>query len=80
MSVELPKTEASEAPVPVIAPLRKILDAWKTKTTIIDDCWIFQLEPWYVGPIILNIRGHREPAADRGWMTGNSHLTVAVLL
>jgi hypothetical protein len=38
------------------------------------------LEPWYVGPIILNIRGHREPAADRGWMTGNSHLTVAVLL
>jgi integrase len=42
MSVELPKTEASEAPVPVIAPLRKILDAWKAKATIIDDCWIFQ--------------------------------------
>ena len=42
MSVELPKTEASEAPGPVIAPQRKILAAWTTKTTIIDDCWIFQ--------------------------------------
>jgi integrase len=42
MSVELPKTESSEAPVPVIAPLRKILDAWKAKATIIEDCWIFQ--------------------------------------
>lgn len=42
MSVELPKTDASEAPVPVIAPLRKILDAWKTQATIIDDCWMFQ--------------------------------------
>ncbi len=29
MSVELPKTEASEAPVPVIAPLKTILEAWK---------------------------------------------------
>jgi len=48
MSVELPKTEASEASVPVIAPLRKILNAWKAtavqkhgaETT--KDCWIFQ--------------------------------------
>lgn len=42
MSVELPKTEASEAPVPVIAPLRKILDAWKAKAKVTDGCWIFQ--------------------------------------
>jgi integrase len=42
MSVELPKTDASEAPVPVIKPLKTILDAWKSKATIIEDCWIFQ--------------------------------------
>jgi integrase len=45
MSVELPKTEASGAPVPVIAPLRDILNAWKAKasvTGITDGCWIFQ--------------------------------------
>jgi len=42
MSVELPKTEASGAPVPVIAPLRGILDAWKAKAQVTDDCWIFQ--------------------------------------
>jgi len=47
MTVELPKTEASEAPVPVIAPLRKILDAWKAKAKevaggVVDNCWMFQ--------------------------------------
>jgi integrase len=42
MSVELPKTEASEAAVPVIAPLRKILDAWKAKAQVTEGCWIFQ--------------------------------------
>jgi integrase len=42
MSVELTKTEASEAPVPVIAPLRRILDAWKAKAEVTDGCWIFQ--------------------------------------
>lgn len=42
MSVELPKTDASEAPVPVIAPLRKILDAWKAKAQVTSGCWIFQ--------------------------------------
>ena len=47
MSVELPKTEASEAPVPVIAPLRKVLTAWKAKAEMSGDgvtegCWIFQ--------------------------------------
>lgn len=42
MSVELPKTEASEAPVPVITPLRKILDAWKAKAKVTEGCWIFQ--------------------------------------
>ena len=46
MSVELPKTEASEADVPVIAPLRTILDAWKAKAQatagVTDGCWIFQ--------------------------------------
>jgi|SRR5437763_3143350 len=47
MSVELPKTEASEAPVPVIARLRDILNAWKKKTEVSGDgstegCWIFQ--------------------------------------
>jgi len=47
MSVELPKTEASEAPVPVISPLRDILDAWKKKAEVSGDgvtegCWIFQ--------------------------------------
>jgi integrase len=42
MSVELPKTDASEAPVPVIAPLRKILDAWKSKAEVTEGCWIFQ--------------------------------------
>jgi integrase len=42
MTVEEPKTEASKAPVPVIAPLRKILDAWKAKTEFTQGCWIFQ--------------------------------------
>jgi integrase len=42
MSVELPKTEASGAPVPVIPPLRDILNAWKTKAQVTADCWIFQ--------------------------------------
>jgi integrase len=42
MSVELPKTESSSAPVPVIAPLRKILDAWKAKAEVTEDCWVFQ--------------------------------------
>ena len=47
MSVELPKTEASEAPVPVITPLRTILDAWKAKAAKeceaeIGGCWMFQ--------------------------------------
>jgi integrase len=42
MSVELPKTEASEASVPVISQLRRILDAWKAKAKVTDGCWIFQ--------------------------------------
>jgi integrase len=46
MSVEPPKTEASGAPVPVITPLRDILNAWKAKAhanaSITADCWIFQ--------------------------------------
>ncbi len=42
MSVELPKTEASEAPVPVIAPLRNILDGRKSRAEVTDGCWIFQ--------------------------------------
>ena len=42
MTVELPKTEASEASVPVIKPLRTILDAWKSKAEVTDGCWIFQ--------------------------------------
>jgi hypothetical protein len=42
MSVELPKTESSAAPVPVIAPLRKILDAWKSKAEATEGCWVFQ--------------------------------------
>src|SRR5208282_2656581 len=42
MSVELPKTEASGAPVPVIPPLRDILNAWKAKAQVTADCWIFQ--------------------------------------
>jgi integrase len=47
MSVELPKTEASEASVPVITPLRHILDAWKKKAEasgegVTEGCWIFQ--------------------------------------
>jgi integrase len=43
MSVELPKTEASAAPVPAIAPLRDILDKWKAQTEgTLDGCWIFQ--------------------------------------
>jgi integrase len=42
MSVELPKTEASEAPVPVIAPLRTILNAWKSKAEVTEGCWVFQ--------------------------------------
>jgi integrase len=32
MGVELPKTESSKAPVPVINRLKKILDAWKKKS------------------------------------------------
>lgn len=42
MSVELPKTEASGAPVPCIAPLRDILNAWKRKAEVTEGCWIFQ--------------------------------------
>jgi integrase len=42
MTVELPKTESSEAAVPVIKPLRRILDAWKAKSQVTDGCWIFQ--------------------------------------
>lgn len=42
MGVELPKTKASEAAVPVIAPLRRVLDAWKAKAKVTDGCWIFQ--------------------------------------
>jgi integrase len=42
MSVELPKTEASGAPVPVITPLRDILNAWKAKASVTEGCWIFQ--------------------------------------
>ncbi len=42
MTVELPKTESSEAAVPVIKPLRHILNAWKAKAEITDGCWIFQ--------------------------------------
>src|ERR1039458_7425825 len=46
MTVELPKTEASEASVPVIKPLRVILDAWKRKAEVTGGvtggCWIFQ--------------------------------------
>lgn len=41
MSVELPKTDASLAPVPVIAPLRHILDAWKAQTEVTEGCWMF---------------------------------------
>lgn len=52
MAVEEPKTAASAAPVPVIKPLRDILDAWKTRAVaklkdhskLINDCWIFQSE------------------------------------
>jgi integrase len=43
MSVELPKTDASEAPVPVIAHLRQILDEWKAKAQVTEGCWIFQV-------------------------------------
>jgi integrase len=42
MTVEDPKTEASEASVPVIKPLRRILDAWKAKAAVTEGCWIFQ--------------------------------------
>jgi len=42
MTVELPKTEASEASVPVITPLRTILDAWEAKAEVTEGCWIFQ--------------------------------------
>jgi integrase len=42
MSVELPKTEASEASVPVIKPLRTILDSWKKQAEVTEGCWIFQ--------------------------------------
>jgi integrase len=46
MSVERGKTDASEAPVPVIGPLKRILDDWKAKAQAaagidLDDCWIF---------------------------------------
>jgi integrase len=42
MGVELPKTESSKAPVPVINRLKKILDAWKKKSAAPAGCWIFQ--------------------------------------
>jgi integrase len=42
MSVQLPKTEASEASVPAIKPLRTILDAWKKQAEVTEGCWIFQ--------------------------------------
>lgn len=42
MTVESPKTESSEAAVPVIKPLRRILNAWKAKAEVTDGCWIFQ--------------------------------------
>jgi integrase len=42
MTVELPKTEASEASVPVIKPLKAILDAWKSQAEVTEGCWIFQ--------------------------------------
>jgi len=42
MTVELPKTESSEAAVPVIKPLRRILDEWKAKSEVTEGCWIFQ--------------------------------------
>jgi len=41
MTVELPKTEASKSCVPVIAPLRQVLDAWKMKAQATAGCWIF---------------------------------------
>jgi integrase len=41
MTVELPKTESSEAAVPVIKQLRRILDAWKAKAQVTEGCWIF---------------------------------------
>jgi integrase len=62
MSVELPKTDASEAPVPVIKPLKVILDAWKMKATIIDDCWIF-----HAG--FTRKKDHPESLLDAGKMT-----------
>ncbi len=47
MSVEEPKTDASAAPVPAIAPLRDILDKWRSETLAkaqgsVDGLWIFQ--------------------------------------
>ena len=42
MTVELPKTESSEAAVPVIRPLKKVLDAWKARAAVVEGCWIFQ--------------------------------------
>jgi len=41
MTVELPKTEASKSCVPVIAPLRQVLDAWKMTAQATAGCWIF---------------------------------------
>jgi len=44
MSVEAPKTPASHAPVPVIRPLRLILDDWKSKAEIEEATgfsWVF---------------------------------------
>lgn len=42
MSVELPKTEASGALVPVIAQLKHILNAWKEQAEVTEGCQIFQ--------------------------------------
>jgi integrase len=44
MSVEAPKTPASHAPVPVIKPLRLILDDWKSKAEVEEATgysWVF---------------------------------------
>ncbi len=35
-------TQVSALNPPVIAPLRKILDAWMAKAKVTDGCWIFQ--------------------------------------
>ena len=44
MVVENPKTEASAAPVPVIRPLRLLLDARKAQRPLVDGCWMFQAD------------------------------------